>query len=87
MTGARRPWGRWHRPQGGWFIYDDDAGTVLGYVAGGDSVADGWVIYPTWVGGHEPVVGPHRNVSSAAQALYELWLADPDRNAPEVPAP
>jgi hypothetical protein len=43
-----------------------------------------WVAHPTYIASPMTI---HRNRDEAARALYDLWLADPDRTAPEVPAP
>lgn len=95
-----RPWRLWAQTGGGirlWVIVPAESSKVLGWVRrhvvtpgerfewgaarprGGD-----WVAEPTYTAGQTTI---HRTRADAAQALYDLWLADPDRNAPEVPAP
>lgn len=82
---SARPWGYWHRPQGGWWVWDEQGdATVIGYVAATD---EGWVAFPTWTGGLARIVGPFHNRNAAAMALFAAWKADPDTNAPEVPTP
>lgn len=94
MTG----WVYWRREAGCGWVADDATGTVIGIVrrhtvtpgeraewgaarpAGGDWVAE--VTYTT--------VGPltfHRTRNEACRALHDMWKADPDTAAPEVPAP
>lgn len=93
-----RPWESYHGYGGRlWVVVPGESNKVLGWVRrhtvtpgersewgaarprGGD-----WVAEPTYTAGQMTI---HRNRSEAAQALYDLWAADPDRNAPEVPAP
>lgn len=94
-----RPWELWtHQPRRRlWVIVPGDSSKVLGWIRrhvvtpgeraewgaarprGGD-----WIAQPTYTAGPMTI---HRTRADAAQALYDLWAADPDRNAPEVPAP
>jgi hypothetical protein len=81
-------WGYWHRPAGGWFLWDvHGTGAVIGHVRATEVIDDGWVAFPEWTAGLDPIVGPFHSRNAAAEALFAAWLADPDTNAPEVPAP
>lgn len=91
------PWELYSRQPSGWWVYVPAAGCVIGYVQrhtvtpcerqewaaarprGGD-----WRAYRDGDMGL-PVIC--RTTTEAAQAVYDLWAADADTHAQEVPAP
>lgn len=80
-------WGYWHRPAGGWFVWDiHDTGAVIGHVAATGDFDEGWVAFPEWTGGLDRIVGPFHNRNAAA-ALFAAWLADPVAHEEGQPQP
>lgn len=90
-------WNLYERQPSGWWVFVPAAGCVVGHVQrhvvtpverhswsaarpkGGD-----------WLGFLDGALGAPavaRTRDEAAQAIYDEWVANPDRNASEVPAP
>lgn len=86
--GADLRWSFWPRPAGGFHVWDEHGtGTVVGWVGPDGDITHGWVAFPEWHAGLDPIVGPFHNRIAAAEALFAAWLADAGCHLPEVPQP